>query len=324
MARYDAYEEDPNPASAARGWMISAVTGSLVVHAGLFFFFYTKRIENFGPPAEDAVVVQYDLMSVKQVKIDPRTLEPEKMAVLVDSKKPTAKPEINIPSDKPSLDELHFTPAHKPLESSLIPDDKPSMEVASVDQSKVKSPAADDLLPTLNENYFTPDRKGPTVKALDSNSPNGGDGTSSAISVGNQSVGQILDKLGTGGGNPVLSLPGNTTFDYNSAMLGSDGREAMATITEVFRKFLDDSLPNATFVISGHTDSFGTPQYNQQLSEQRAETVKAWLVSNLNIAPDKIQTVGMGSSRPAVAITGTIEEQAQNRRVEIVIKRPKK
>lgn len=324
MARYDAYEEIPVTASAARGWMITALTGSLVVHLGLFVYFYTKRIENFDPPPEDAVVVKYELMNVKQVKIDPLTLEPENKAVLTETKKPTARPEINIPTEKPKLEELHFAPAHKPIDSNLIPDEKPAMEVASIDQSKVKSSQADDLLPKLDESYFTPNRTGPTVKALDSTNPAGGDGSSTAISVGNQSVGQILDKLGSGGGNPVLSLPGNTTFDYNSALLGTDGRDAMATITEVFRKFLGDSLPDATFVISGHTDSFGTPQYNLQLSEQRAETVKAWLVANLNIAPEKIQTVGMGSTRPVVPVTGTIDEQTQNRRVEIVIKRPKK
>ena len=57
--------------------------------------------------------------------------------------------------------------------------------------------------------------------------------------------------------------------------------------------------------------------------EQKPEAVKAWLVANLGLAPQNIQTAGEGS-RKMVVLSGTVEEQAPNRRVEIIIRRKKR
>ena len=78
--------------------------------------------------------------------------------------------------------------------------------------------------------------------------------------------------------------------------------------------------PNATFSIEGHTDSFGSPEYNIQLSEKRAESVKIWLVEMMQISPGRIQTRGFGNTKPIVSSDKSKEEQAPNRRVEIVVK----
>jgi len=51
-------------------------------------------------------------------------------------------------------------------------------------------------------------------------------------------------------------------------------------------------------IIEGHTDRLGSPQYNQKLSERRAESVKAYLVSQ-GVDRDKIETLGMGKTVPA-------------------------
>ena len=77
--------------------------------------------------------------------------------------------------------------------------------------------------------------------------------------------------------------------------------------------------PEAKFIIEGHTDSFGSDQYNQNLSEQRAESVKQWLIDNASIQPTRIETHGYGKSRLLVPATGNITEQQINRRVEIRI-----
>ena len=49
MPRYETFNEQPQPPSLTKGWFISALTGSLVVHAGLAIFFNFKTLENFGP-----------------------------------------------------------------------------------------------------------------------------------------------------------------------------------------------------------------------------------------------------------------------------------
>ena len=75
--------------------------------------------------------------------------------------------------------------------------------------------------------------------------------------------------------------------------------------------------PGLKIEIQGHTDSIGTEQYNQRLSERRANSVKAYLVSK-GIAPERMVTVGFGESRPALP-NDTPEARAKNRRVEFAI-----
>ncbi len=72
--------------------------------------------------------------------------------------------------------------------------------------------------------------------------------------------------------------------------------------------------------VAGHTDDQGSDSYNNDLSQRRAEAVKAYLVGK-GIDPSKIQPIGYGESQP-VADNSTSEGQAQNRRVEIIFKRP--
>jgi OOP family OmpA-OmpF porin len=70
--------------------------------------------------------------------------------------------------------------------------------------------------------------------------------------------------------------------------------------------------------ITGHTDNTGAADYNQKLSEQRAATVKDFLVKN-GIDPSKIQILGKGESSP-IADNATKDGRAKNRRVEVMVK----
>ncbi len=69
--------------------------------------------------------------------------------------------------------------------------------------------------------------------------------------------------------------------------------------------------------VEGHTDSIGTDEYNRQLSEQRAEAVRDYLVQQ-GIKSDAITASGFGKSEP-VASNDTPEGRQQNRRVELVV-----
>ncbi|MBN2467436.1 MAG: OmpA family protein, partial [Deltaproteobacteria bacterium] len=72
-------------------------------------------------------------------------------------------------------------------------------------------------------------------------------------------------------------------------------------------------------IIEGHTDSDGETQHNQTLSQRRAESVKAYLVS-AGISSSRLSTKGYGESKPAAPNT-TATGKAQNRRVELVVKK---
>jgi outer membrane protein OmpA-like peptidoglycan-associated protein len=108
--------------------------------------------------------------------------------------------------------------------------------------------------------------------------------------------------------------------------VSNDGRLELEKIAEALRKYLGKELTSADFTIEGHTDPTGTAEYNQRLSERRAEAVKAWFVANMGLNPDKLKTVGYGATHPAegVPLEGSIDELQGHRRTEIVIRRPKR
>lgn len=78
--------------------------------------------------------------------------------------------------------------------------------------------------------------------------------------------------------------------------------------------------PDLTLLIEGHTDDVGDDTANHALSERRAASVKAWLVESGGVAAGRLESTGLGESRPAVQ-GPTPEARAQNRRVELVDRR---
>ena len=326
MPRYDALTQQPQPPSLTKGWFISALTGSLVVHAGLAIFFQFKTLENFGPPDLPPVKHESALHRVRVIDEKPKKKE-EVKSVLQDKKTPDKKKEFTLPAELPKPDEISVSPKHKEIDTSkLIPDEKPVIEMAKLNTVPKTNP--DDLLPKLDDSFFNSGRSGPKVSArLQSDAGPDGDGTAKAIQVAGQNVDGILNDLTSGkGASRRLSLPGNLTFGYDNSDVSNEGRTELDKIAEALKKFLGKDVETAMFTIEGHTDPTGTPEYNQKLSERRAESVRAWFVANMNVNPDHVKTAGYGSTHPAegVPLNGTIEEMQGHRRTEIVIRRAKK
>ena len=101
-------------------------------------------------------------------------------------------------------------------------------------------------------------------------------------------------------------------FDTAQATLKPGAREKLARVSGILV-----THPDLKLEIEGHTDSVGSDAYNQSLSDRRAESVRAYLVSQ-RIAPQTITTAGFGESRP-VATNATAAGRQQNRRVELVV-----
>jgi outer membrane protein OmpA-like peptidoglycan-associated protein len=101
-------------------------------------------------------------------------------------------------------------------------------------------------------------------------------------------------------------------FDTAQATLKPGAREKLAKVSGILV-----THPDLKIEVEGHTDSVGTDQYNQALSERRAESVRNYLVSQ-RIASQSISTVGFGESHP-VATNATAAGRQQNRRVELVV-----
>ncbi|MBK5300327.1 MULTISPECIES: OmpA family protein [Gammaproteobacteria] len=112
----------------------------------------------------------------------------------------------------------------------------------------------------------------------------------------------------------VITLNGNVLFAYNQSDLMPEARSELDSLMA--------KLQNADVVsvkVIGHTDSQGSDAYNQKLSERRASSVAAYLLSQ-GLAPNKLTSEGRGESQP-VADNDTEEGRAQNRRVELHVNR---
>jgi outer membrane protein OmpA-like peptidoglycan-associated protein len=126
------------------------------------------------------------------------------------------------------------------------------------------------------------------------------------------------DLAGTGvsvtrmGDNITLNMPGNITFKSGSSELDPSFYKVLNSVNLVVKKY------NKTVVeVAGHTDNVGAAEYNQQLSERRANSVAQYLESQ-GLANNRVVTVGAGETRP-VADNSTPEGRQANRRVELTL-----
>ncbi len=108
----------------------------------------------------------------------------------------------------------------------------------------------------------------------------------------------------------TLNLPGGITFATDSSDISADFYAVLDSVARVLREH------EKTYVdVIGYTDSTGSADYNQRLSEQRAASVARYLESR-GILPQRLLVKGMGPTNP-LASNATKEGRAQNRRVEI-------
>jgi len=114
-------------------------------------------------------------------------------------------------------------------------------------------------------------------------------------------------------GEIAVNLTNDILFDFNSSSLRPESQQTLADLASNFRNYPDEQV-----TIEGHTDSVGTPSYNQTLSEQRASAVSSYL-STEGVPSARITSIGYGETRPK-ASNDTPEGRQLNRRVEIHIR----
>ena len=111
-----------------------------------------------------------------------------------------------------------------------------------------------------------------------------------------------------------VQLGSEVLFDTGKFDLKPDATSTLEALAALLAKHSTSAV-----VIEGHTDSVGSPQSNQQLSENRASAVRQWLVAN-GIPASRITTKGLGSTAP-VATNGTADGRQKNRRVEVRVQK---
>jgi outer membrane protein OmpA-like peptidoglycan-associated protein len=113
-------------------------------------------------------------------------------------------------------------------------------------------------------------------------------------------------------GGFVFSPTRSLKFTTASDQLPIEGLEEIRRVAALLLRF-----PEVSLLVAGHTDSMGNPDHNQQLSQRRAETVRAELL-RLGVQPARVEAIGHGSGRP-LGDNATREGRAQNRRVELIM-----
>lgn len=110
----------------------------------------------------------------------------------------------------------------------------------------------------------------------------------------------------------VVTFDSGLLFAFDSDRIEGAARSNLSNLAASLNRH-----PTSEVLIVGHTDNVGAAQYNQGLSERRAASARAYLVSQ-GVASNRIRTEGRGLNEP-VAENTTDAGRAQNRRVEVAI-----
>lgn len=104
----------------------------------------------------------------------------------------------------------------------------------------------------------------------------------------------------------------NIEFDFDKADVRPRYHDELKKVGDFMNKY-----PDVNMALEGHTDSIGTEEYNQRLSQRRVDSVKKYIVEKFNIDGKRIKATGYGESKP-IADNKTDEGRQKNRRVEAV------
>ena len=121
---------------------------------------------------------------------------------------------------------------------------------------------------------------------------------------------QVLETHDTARGL-IVSMP-DVLFDFNKYTLKPEARERLARISGIVLAY-----PDLKLQIEGYTDAIGSDEYNQTLSDKRAEVVRDYLVT-AGVSMNNVAARGMGKADP-IADNGTAAGRKLNRRVEMIV-----
>lgn len=121
--------------------------------------------------------------------------------------------------------------------------------------------------------------------------------------------GAKIERVGEG---IKITFDSGLLFDIDKYDLRAESRENLTKLAAILNKY-----PDTNILIEGHTDSTGTREHNQTLSENRAKAVAAYLAQQ-NVLSARFTVMGYGPDQP-IAPNDTVEGRQQNRRVDLAI-----
>jgi outer membrane protein OmpA-like peptidoglycan-associated protein len=342
------YDEALLESSKDRNWLLVGLMISLAIHGALCGYFYRTNFM----PTKNLLEERVQTAMFKVKNVDTQPLD---KAASTDQTNPAAKPDadktdVQLPDEKKSFDQLlqdvHASAALPDDTQDVLPD-KPQVDAnansvmkeieATTAQTLSKSPNA-----TREQNLMmdsaTSGRPQPALTGTElatsttikkpntftNKLPGDSAGPNTRRAPGFSDLDSLLSQKGPLGSGTQLRMPDDQLFSYDSADLQPSAMSQLQKLGTLIKR-----NPKATFAVEGYTDSLGSPEYNVELSQRRADSVKQYLVEAVGINPAQISTRGYGASKFLVAPRPVafntpeeqmeIERQRPNRRVVIVV-----
>jgi len=322
----------PGPEHLGR-WATAAMLVSILLHVLVFFALDHVKIALGIQQAEEIVTGQVNVRQVEVKPYEEQREAPEENMVTPPDDSAALLEEIDLLDMLPEDTEIDIAPSVIDPEYAL----KESIPLAEgeLDAPDTEVSSTFDLDSELPEFGRTEEELKPSAIGqitVDPGAVQVDDGaltsfTEDLIKRGNngqvengkldgvESLDQLLDLPPDLLLSKKTLLPSDLIFEFNS----SDLRES-AKIGLMKLALLIDKNPGLYCWIEGHTDLVGGDDFNIQLSQKRADSVKNYLVESMRMNPERIITRGYGKTQPLV-LQGDADSQAPNRRVEIKMRK---
>ncbi|MFN2508309.1 MAG: OmpA family protein [Chthoniobacterales bacterium] len=333
--------------SKQRNWLLFGLIVSLLLHGALCVYFYQTRFEPIH--ALPKVAEQTPTFKVKNVDLQP--LDKASMDQQTQAAKPEPdKTDVQLPDEKKSFDklleEVHASTAMPDDTSDVLPENprvdqaKASSIMKEIEQSTAQvlsnSPNATREQSLLNDSAVSgrpqPALTGTelatstTIKRPNVINKLPGDSAGPTRGApGFSDLDSLLSQKGPLGAGTAIRLPSDPLYEYDSAALQPGAISELQKLATLIKR-----NPNAKFTIEGYSDTFGSMEYNLDLSQRRADSVARYLIETLGVNPAQVQTRGYGAAKLLVqprainpnepgAVDAEIARQRPNRRVVIVV-----
>jgi outer membrane protein OmpA-like peptidoglycan-associated protein len=335
--------------SSERSWIWLGLILSLAIHISLCFWFYRTRFQSVEAVfADTQPPMTFRVKPVDMSQIDKAS---------GDLTNPASKPNPDDakeqqPEEKKSFDkllqEIQAT-TQMPDELNNVLPDKPKVDQADVSSvmSEIEKSTAQTLSQSPNATHEQSILNDSSVSGRPQPALSGTDLATSTIikrpntftsklpgdsagpkkgTPGLLDLEQALSQKGPLGSGTQIGMPSDHLFSFDSADFQPSATGELEKLITLMKR-----LPKATFTIAGYTDSIGSYEYNLDLSQRRADSVKDYLVRTFGMDPNRIRTRGYGKASPITTgrelpatasqadYDAEIARQQKNRRVVITI-----
>lgn len=348
VSEFNDYDEALLSGSRQRNWLLVGFVVSLLLHLGLCVYFYRTQFQPTRSLIPDAP--QTPTFKVKSVDLQP--LDKASLDQSTTAAKPDPdKTDVQLPDEKKSFDklleEVHASAAMPDEVRDVLPD-KPQIDQTNATsimneierttaQTLSANPNATREQTMLNDSASS-GRPQPALTGTElatsttikrpnvlNKLPGDSAGPNRGRAPGFSDLDSLLSQKGPLGSGTAIKLPSDPLYEYDSAELQAGAITELQKLAMLIKR-----NAKATFTIEGYSDSFGSADYNLELSQRRAESVKRYLVEALGVDPAQVQTRGFGSAKLLVQprpvalasqfeVNAEIERQRPNRRVVIVV-----